>query len=193
MKKIAVLCSMLLLAGCLSIGSSAPSKFYSLSNVPADKTTVVSQKKVKIGIEEVKIPTYLDKPQIVTRDENTVELRFSEENRWSEPLSSMMQRALANDLAFYFPNSLVKARYLGREKFDYLVFVEVEKFEGNLTDQAVLSGWWYVIDKNGDIIITKKANFTQETGAGYEDMVVAESNLVNDLAAQIAQNLAKLI
>ena len=193
MKKIAVLCSMLLLAGCLSIGSSAPSKFYSLSNVSADKTTVVSQKKVKIGIEEVKIPTYLDKPQIVTRDENTVELRFSEENRWSEPLSSMMQRALANDLAFYFPNSLVKARYLGREKFDYLVFVEVEKFEGNLTDQVVLSGWWYVIDKNGDIIITKKANFTQETGAGYEDMVAAESNLVNDVAAQIAQNLAKLI
>ncbi len=193
MKKIVACISFLLLSGCLSIGSSAPSKFYSLRSVDSSQAEVLSQKSTKIGIEEIKIPLYLDKPQMITRDTNTVELNISEDNRWSEPLSSMMQRALANDMALYLPNSLVKARYLGRETFDYLVFVEVEKLDGALDGNITLTGWWYVINKNGNIIITKRIDIERPAGGSYDTMVLADSLLVNDLARQIAQNMAKLI
>lgn len=193
MRKIIACACFLLLSGCLSIGSSAPSKFFSLRSVDASQAEVLSKKSIKIGIEEIKIPTYLDKPQIITRDANTVELNISEDNRWSEPLSSMMQRALANDMALYLPNSLVKARYLGRETFDYLVFVEVERFDGALDDNITLTGWWYVIDKNGNIVITKRIDLEGQTGSSYDAMVMADSLLVNQLAKQIVGNMLKIM
>lgn len=194
MKKI-LLCLLisLNLSGCFSVGTSAPSKFYSLKNANVDDITPVSQKFSKIGVEEIKIPTYLDKPQIVLKAPNSVELSFSEANRWSEPLSSMMQRTLANDISLYMPKALVKPRYLGQEKFDYLVFVEIEKFEGALNSQANLVGWWYIANKNGDVIITKKANISLKTNNNFDDLIQTESTLVNELAKQIATTLSATI
>lgn len=192
MKKVVLgLLVSMFVSGCFSIGTSAPSKFYSLQSAPSQDVQSISLKTAKIGVEEIKIPTYLDKPQIVTKEPQAVELRFSEDNRWSEPLSSMMQRVLANDMALYLPNSLVKPRYLGQEKFDYLVFVEIEKFEGALDKQAALVGWWYVADKNGDVILTQKANLILNTSGSFDGLIQTESDLVNELAKQISVGLVK--
>lgn len=190
MKKILCLGLALIVSAC--VGTSQPAKFYSLQGINRSETAAVSQIKMTIGVEEVKIPDYLDKPQIVSLKDNSVELGFSEMNRWSEALSTMMQRTIANDMSAYLPQSVVKARNLSRENFDYVIFVEVDKFDGAFDNQVQLKAWWYALNHNSKIVIRERAEFSLPAGENYDELVRAESRLVAELSLQIAQKVAKL-
>ena len=82
MKKTFVLASVLLLASCL--GRSPDSSFYTLISEPPAKSYKL---KTSLQVNEVNIPEYLTRPQIVTVGDNPVEIEISEFNRWSAPLS----------------------------------------------------------------------------------------------------------
>ncbi|MBR3605309.1 MAG: membrane integrity-associated transporter subunit PqiC, partial [Candidatus Gastranaerophilales bacterium] len=56
------LCSLILLNGCLG-GVSATPQFFTLQN--ESNISVVSNQKISVGVLPVKVPDYLDKPQIV--------------------------------------------------------------------------------------------------------------------------------
>ena len=191
MKKLCSLFLLALVSACMSFGSTPPARFFSLQIIAEPQT--VSKSRASIGVEEVNIPEYLDKPQIVTVSDNMVELNISEHNRWSEPLSTMMQRTIANDMASLLPNAVVKSRNMGNERFDYAVFIEVDKFDGALNGKAQLNAWWYVLKKgSSDIVLRQKAAFSQPVGGDYDDLVRAESRLVAQLAEQIAVKISGL-
>ena len=80
------------------------SRFYRLQAL-ADNITISSQK-ISIGIEEVAVPRYVDRPQIVLVDKDTSELTVSEFHRWGEPLASSITRVLADDISSYIPNDI---------------------------------------------------------------------------------------
>ncbi len=190
MKKVLTLLAVFGLTACFG-GMTPPSKFYSLTPIQSS-SDVFKSAKLSIGVEEVKVPVYLDRPQIVTRHDNQVELNVSELNRWSEPLSVAMQRTIADNLAVYLPNTSVKPSGFRREGFDYVVWVEVNKFDGSWNKTVDLSVWWSVFDKNGDVVLQKKANLSSPLGASYDDLVKEDSDLISELSLQIAQNLARL-
>lgn len=48
----------------------------------------VSSRRLDVGVEEAFVPKYLDRPQIVTVEAGSSELKMSEFYRWAEPLSS---------------------------------------------------------------------------------------------------------
>ncbi len=188
MKKIIVLTAVLMLSACFS--ASLPSQFYMLE--PEKGQTPISQREFSIGIEPVKIPGYLDKPQIVLAKINSPEMKLSETQRWAEALSSMMQRTLANDMGKYLPKAFIKSKTYGSEKFTYTVFVEIGAMDGILGDEAMLSVWWSVINPDGKVIAREQSNLKRPLGNSYADYVAAQSQLVNDLAEQIAKKLAKI-
>lgn len=188
MKKFVILSAVFMLAGCLS--TSLPSQFYMLE--AENGQTPVSQTNLSIGIEPVKIPGYLDKPQIVLAKINSPEMQLSETQRWAEALSSMMQRTLAYDMGQYLPKSFIKSKTYGTEKFTYTVFVEVSAMDGILGDQAVLSVWWSIINNDGKIIAREQSSLKLTLGNSYADYVAVQSKLVNDLSEQIAIRLSKL-
>lgn len=191
MKKLCSLFLLALVSACMSFGSTPPSRFFSLQTI--SEQLIVSKSRASIGVEEVNIPEYLDKPQIVTVGDNAVELKISEQNRWSEPLSTMMQRTIANDMSGLLPNAVVKGRNMSNERFDYAVFIEVDKFDGALNGKAQLNAWWYILKKgSSDIVLRQKAEFVQPAGGDYDDLVKAESRLVYQLAEQIASKVAGL-
>lgn len=189
MKKLFALLAVFALTGC--IGSTQPSRFYSLRALDTAPQTYKSAK-LFVGIEAVKMPVYLDKPQIVTRNANQVELSISELNRWAEPLSDSMQSILAIDLGRYLPNAVVKPSSFRKEGFDYIIWVEVNKFEGSWNKKVTLDAWWSVIDKNNNIIFRSRAILSRPLQTSYDDLVIQESDLLNELAAEIAAKLAKL-
>lgn len=190
MKKILALVAVLGLTACFG-GMTPPSKFYSLTPIQSSQK-IFKSAKLNIGVEEVKVPVYLDRPQIVTRHDNQVELNVSELNRWSEPLSVAMQRAIADNLAVYLPNASVKPSGFRREGFDYVVWVEVNRFDGSWDKTVDLSVWWSVFDKNGDAVLQKKTNLSRPLKDSYDDLVKEDSDLISELSLQIAQNLARL-
>lgn len=114
MRKLWLFFPVLLLSAC--IGTSRPARFYNLQaeNIGAYSNAAV---RADIGVREVKIPDYLDKPQIATLKSGGVEVDISELNRWSESLSTMIQRVVADDLGYNLPKAVVKPRVSAREDF----------------------------------------------------------------------------
>ena len=118
MKKTSILAIVLFLAGC--VGTSSPSHFYQLQMTDA-RVEPVSSRRLDVGVEEAFVPKYLDRPQIVTVEAGSSELKMSEFYRWAEPLSSSFSRVLADDLSLYLPKSVVKYKTLSSENFTYTI------------------------------------------------------------------------
>ena len=184
MKKTILVLVGLLTAAC--VGTSQNAKFYSLR---PEAAVAVAELKTIIGIGDIELPNYLDKPQIVTTSHNALELKASEFNRWSESLSAIMQRVLADDLASALPKSLVKVKTDSREEFKYLIKAEVNQFDGSWDGDAVLEVWWQVVKADGTIVMKKRTRLTQPAGSDYISLVEAQSRLVAAWAEEIAASL----
>lgn len=184
MKKLAVFLMLCCLGAC--VGTTKPSRFYAFKSLTSGEAAPVSMRKLSIGVADVTVPSYLDRPQIITSSDDEVEYQASEFNRWSEPLSGLLQRTIANDMAVYMPNAVVKQKTDSREKFDYVVYVEVNQLEGSWKHQAVFDAWWYVVKSDGQTLVRKRSRFVTPLGEGYEELVLKESKLVAQLAEQIA-------
>ena len=141
MKKTSILAIVLFLAGC--VGTSSPSHFYQLQMTDA-RVEPVSSRRLDVGVEEAFVPKYLDRPQIVTMEAGSSELKMSEFYRWAEPLSSSFSRVLADDLSLYLPKSVVKYKTLSSENFTYTITLEINKMDAVLGRKLELDVWWTV-------------------------------------------------
>ncbi len=187
MKKKSILAMVLLLASC--VGTSSPSHFYKLQTSDM-RPEAVSSRRLDIGVEETFVPKYLDRPQIVTMEKGAAELKISEFHRWAEPLSGAFSRVLADDLALYLPKSVVKYKTLSSETFTYTITLEINQMEAILGQSLQLDVWWTVY-KNGQVVIRERSRLSSSLGNTYEDLANRQSALINELAQQIAAELAK--
>jgi uncharacterized lipoprotein YmbA len=91
-----------ILSGC---ASSPPSKFYQLGalNGQAVETRNAShQGSEVVSVGPLRIPDYLDRPQIVTRSGNN-ELKLAEFDRWAGSIENDIIRVLAEDISAQLP------------------------------------------------------------------------------------------
>lgn len=185
MKKYFIFAALLLTA----CGMTQQSRFYRLQ--PAVAETSVSGRKLNIGVEEVSVPKYIDRPQMVVTEAGSSELKVSEFNRWAEPLTASFTRVLADDISLYLPNALVKPKSYASEEFTYTVIVEINKFDAVMDGQVTLDAWW-TIYKNGNVAARGRTVVSGEAGKGFDGIVEEQSRLVNEAARQIAGRIAKL-
>lgn len=185
MKKYFIFAALLLTA----CGMTQQSRFYRLQ--PAAAETSVSGRKLNIGVEEVSVPKYIDRPQMVVTESGSSELKVSEFNRWAEPLTASFTRVLADDISLYLPNALVKPKSYASEEFTYTVIVEINKFDAVMDGQVTLDAWW-TIYKNGNVAARGRTVVSGEAGKGFDGIVEEQSRLVNEAARQIAGRIAKL-
>lgn len=165
------------------------SRFYRLQAITDN--LAISSRKISIGVEEVSVPRYADRPQIVLVDKDTSELTVSEFNRWGEPLTSSITRVLADDISSYLPNALVKPQNYSMEKFNYTISVEINKFDATINKQATLDAWWTIL-KNGNAVTRGRTTVSGTPTQGYDGVVNEQSKLLNEMAKQIAEKIAKL-
>ena len=170
------------LALALAACSSPDNKYFTLSTESgaAPASTAAAQ---TVSVDEVTIPSYLDRPQIVIRqDANRADLR--EYERWMEPLDSMMRRVLTADLAARLGTGHVLDR---PAKDTTLIAVTIDEF-GQDGDRVVLRGQWTVktARKDGPGV---SHSFSREEPLGKAetpDMVAAMSRLVGGLADEVS-------
>src|SRR5512143_2318980 len=93
-------CASLAVAGC--VGTSRPSRFYTLAPAEVHESAVATWNGAPLAIGPVEIPDYLDRQQIVTRTAED-ELVVSDFDRWGGALerdsSSSLVAAAADRLA----------------------------------------------------------------------------------------------
>jgi uncharacterized lipoprotein YmbA len=88
----AALGSLVMLSAC---ASSAPLRYYTLSEVAPTTAAATAAPAIRIG--RVRIPGELDRNELVQRLDAT-RLKIAEEDRWAAPLEEMIRRALSADL-----------------------------------------------------------------------------------------------
>jgi len=191
MKKIIALCFAILLSACVG-GTSKSPNIYTLKPIDNARTVIDKSKGMSVGIAEVKVPNYIDKPQIILVESDGITLKKSEFERWSEDLATLTQRTLAGDMSAYLPSAIIKPKNFINEKFDFVVYVEINDMTGTFADKATLDVWWTVVDSNNNMLFKKQTKIQNELGDTYTDFVIAQSDLLNRLSEEIATELARL-
>ena len=178
-------------------GSSRPSTFYVLdsNDLPEQGFTLSDANKMLIGIEPVFMPTYLDKPQIIIRQPDSVTLTASEFNRWAELLSDVFPRVLGDAISKNMGYPAAKQINLNRDLFPYRLYVEVLRFDAAFEKEAVLDTWWTIMTNSGNVIYRTRSVLIEPTGDDYDSVVRSEQKLLRKLGQNIAdyakENLVK--
>jgi uncharacterized lipoprotein YmbA len=191
--QIAVLILSVLLAvlgGCA--GTTPPADFYILSALPQSSPGSQSERddnNIAIGVGPVKLPEYLDRPQIITRT-NPNELRVAPFDRWAEPLKSSFPRILMENLATLLNTDQV-ALYPWRKSasVEYQVMVDVVQFDAERNGDALLIARWTLLGGRGEKVLQRKKSIFRKPlrSNDYQSIVSAQSQTVIELSREIAE------
>lgn len=192
-------CFALLLGGCISLPNSPISptpRFYMLSAVNENQ---VSKKinitpGVIIGVGPVKLPEYLDRPQMVTTEKQGI-LKFDEFDRWGESLDMGIARLMREDLTVMLSKAkLTLYPWNPSMAVKYQVVTEVVQLDSELDKDMIFVVQWTVIDaQSSKAVVIKRSEFRQPIlPQNYSGLAKALSTACASLSSQIAEALAGL-
>jgi len=189
------------LAGCGPILAprADPAKFYLLTPAadPPSTQTAAAQRSAggfTLGLGPVKLPPYLDRPEVVTRSAPN-RLDLSKTDRWGESLQNNFTSVLTRDLAAQIgTQQIVVFPWYSTTHIDMQVQVEVYHFETDSQGNARLSAKWTVRDGAGkNILYSAESNLIQPSKPGDSaDGAAALSRTVGDLSREIANMVQQL-
>jgi uncharacterized lipoprotein YmbA len=179
-------------AGCALLGSpnAHPTRFYVLDSV-VRPDEAVSGGRLIVGIGPVTFPSYLNRPEMVTRvGEN--QLVFDEFHRWAEPLKDNFVHVLAGELESSIGiERVVFYPWYDTTPIDLALGVNVLRFERDPGSNAVLEARWNLRDRSGHVLIDRLSRFTRPA-ADPPQTAAALSDVTGDLAREIAQAMRTL-
>jgi uncharacterized protein len=143
-----------------------------------------------LGVGPVTLPPYLERPQLVTRQDAT-ELSVHPHARWSAPLGLLLSEALGEHLI-----ALVGLGHAALHPWSpsaapsVSVRVTVQQFEPVVPDAAVLRARWEVLDAGGGRVgEAHSASYRVGSGPTPREAALALSELVAMLARDVAAAL----
>jgi uncharacterized lipoprotein YmbA len=181
----------LLLLGC---GSTRPTEFYLLSPIPSpEAASSETDQDLVIGIGPLTLAEYLDRPQIVTR-ENENKVNLAEYHQWAEPLKENLLRLLARNLSTLLSTKqIVLFPWKGPVPMTHRVSVEVLQFERMPDGMVILEARWMVTEETKDEKTPRIGQTRIIKPAGEEDdyasLASAMSEAFADLCRKVAENL----
>ena len=186
MKYLGVVLLLALITGCTS-----KSEFYQL-HVPAEESvnTTKHMRQNVIGVAEVEVAEYLDKPQIVTRL-SAGRLHVHEERRWAGSLPKNIQTVLTHELSKELPHYSFLA-YPWEEPITdrYRIYLTVDRFDGDETGMVTFEGRWSLVDKEDNRVITSQiVNYHEQGGVTMDELVATQSRILDKLSRDIAKKI----
>ncbi|MBI5107911.1 MAG: membrane integrity-associated transporter subunit PqiC [Rhodocyclales bacterium] len=179
------------LAGCL--GSTPTTRLYMLEPMTERSATESSQQPATLLVREVRLPHYLDRPQIVTRDENH-RLQIAEFDHWGGDLREDMTRILVANLGRDLGSDRVFATPLhAAMKPAYRLDLEILRFERESGGRVRLTArWWLTRGADAGLLLTREASFSGTSAAdSYPALVASMSTVYGELASAIADSVRK--
>jgi uncharacterized lipoprotein YmbA len=185
----------LALAGCL--GSSRPSRFYTLAPLQVRDGPGSAATEATLAVGPVEIPEYVDRPQIVTRT-GANELVIAEFDRWGGSLENQITGSLVATLRERLaPQQVAVAPWRSAilsAGNPYRVAVSVSRFDGIPGQSVVLQARWELISQGGgkeESLGVKEASVTEEiNGPGYDALVAAMQRALIRFGQQMGDSVA---
>jgi len=147
---------------------------------------------LRIGIRDVRVAAYLDRPHIVTRA-GVRQVRRAEFERWAAPLKKSVADVLAESLRFHLPDANVfvfpwpAGAGVNRE-----VAIDLQRFDGRSGGTAALIAVWTVRVPGGSDgrTLSGRVEYSQPvTEPGYSGLVAGLSRLLDRFGGDLAKAL----
>jgi hypothetical protein len=189
---ILLLC-LLFLCGC----ASKSSNYYVLHSLQSEASGVKmarAESDLTIGVGPIKIPEYLDRPQMATRS-TPDNLQFAEFDKWAEPLEKNLARVLADNLSILLSTDrVVVFPWAGSMHVSYQVTMDVSQLEYTPAGKALLvAGWSIFGNDGGKLLAIKRSRITVPVqSTGFEAIASAQSRAVGDMSREIAACIESL-
>jgi uncharacterized lipoprotein YmbA len=191
-RRLLVLLTAALLAGC-GMSSTAVS-YYSLGVLPDGAAAPLAQKdRPTIGIANVMLPDYLDRPQLVSRSD-AHQMNIEEYHRWAGRLQDEISRVLLENLRTLGASPRIdRAPWPAGFKPDIIVSVQLTTFEAFSDGTVRLAGSVTLADLRPSAAPVSWNVHLQEPAAGRapSNLVAAQSRLVAALSRQINDALGR--
>ena len=187
--RIAMAMTFALLVACTSTPST---RFYVLSAMAGAEATPVSAKPVSVVIRDIRLPQYLERPQLITRDgENRIQL--ADDAQWAGNLQQDMVRVLTENLGLLLTSDRVfSAPHNGPLKPDFKVELEILRFEQGADRRVTLSARWWLIRGSDNALIEAPSvslNSAPIDKLSRDSLVAAMSAVYGELAQLIARSV----
>lgn len=176
-----------------SCGSSA-SNFYILT--PTNNYQQIdsnSKSEISVGVGNLELPDYLQKPQIVTFKNNN-ELYYDEFNRWAQPLDENFTDIVLENLSQMIPTNNIYLFMWPEEESDiFQISIKINQFELRSDSTIILDARWSVSVSNEIVfLMTERSSYKEKiTNLDYEQIVATLSKLIGELCKDIASEVNK--
>ncbi len=180
-------------SGC---ASSTPARFYqfnSLSHQTA-RQDIPPQGASVVFVGPVRIPDYLDRPQVVTRSGKN-ELKLSEFDRWAGSLDNDVVRVLVENISTLLPRDRFFVTrwtpiFESQLPASYRVEVHIERFDGSPGDTVFLKAHWVVFGQDKGLLLKRESTISERMqGNSYGELVETMSKALERLSRDISDGL----
>ncbi len=181
---------LLLCTSCIQLGGTPGIQNYYLLE-PRTSAPVVGETPFNLELQQIKLPAYLDQPNIVTHDQANM-IKFNDSERWAGPLADNIGRVIRADLNQSFPNARISIspwEISGPEP--YRLNIVIEQFSGQLGRMAVLVADWSITDNKRTEIARGHFNNQLSIGDSYRDLVQGLNKNLHLLDERIVKSLSK--
>ncbi len=175
--------------------TTQPTHFYLMRAMgPSASASMLETKLqgVSLGLGPIRVPKYLERPQIVTRL-SPHEIHLAEFHKWGAPLKENVSHVLEENLSELLDTDKIIIYPWNRSKLpDYQLSVDIIQFDGTRNQEAVLKVRWALAKGEKTIIFHKKTSQFSEVprGGDYEALVEAMSRMLAAFSQEIADVLS---
>jgi len=190
MKRLTVML-LLFCSSCVQLGGdSQPLSYYLLQPNEAAQPVNMSSAS-NVVLEPVQLPTYLDRPQLTTHN-NQHQVIVAPLDRWAEPLEENINRVLRENLSRHLQETRVDSAIRTSSSNNLIVNLTVNRFDGILDQQIKVDIRWTLTAGKAPEPL-QQGRFKVETpiGAGYSELVRELNSALDSFSYELAQELAR--
>ena len=171
-QRLATLCSLLLLGAC---GTSPPSAYYTLDDANFEYSQDADTA-IILGIGPIRVPEYLERPQIVTRGDNS-ELLIDDFHRWAEPIVDAQHRIIAGNVDALLDDVIVVSYpYRAVTSYEAKLVGRISRFDMDADGVTRLAVFWTVAFGDDELLIRpRRSTYTIQGGDPSDPNSVAEA------------------
>ncbi len=191
-------CCLLLLSFSLltACGENIPTSYYVLNSnthSPAEELKNTNTKRMpKILLQEVSIPSYLDRDAMVNRSASEVEVDIADYDSWAEGLDVGIQRVLGDVLMGSLLEHKVALLSMDSDGANARkLYVFIRRFDGQLNGSVYLDARWTLHNSEQKAIASGAFVDSANAGSTHASMVMAQSALLVNFAKEITVPVAR--
>ena len=182
---------MLAMTGCMR--SAGSDQFFMLKPIDASASLSAAPRPAAllVGMTPVRIPAYLDRPQIVTAL-NGHGYQVSEDNRWAERLDENVARVTLQNLSLLIPTEKIVMAPWGRDtKPDVVVGISIQEMHADAAGQARLDASWSLKSGQAGLVPHRFSCRQPASVSDYSLIVSALNGCLEKLNREIAAEIQR--